>query len=235
MAGKFIVIEGADGTGKETQVQLLSREFGLHQIPHVIFDFPQYQKTQFGKLVGRFLTGEFGGNKDVNPYLAMLPFAGDRWQAASLIRQHLEKGEIVLANRYFLSNIAHQSVKLPLEQRDEFVKFAYELEYNVYNIPREDLNIVLSVSPEKSRELIETKRERAYLGTKKDIQEADFNYQLEVAEVYRTLPDRFSHIVGVDCMKNGELRQIEDIHAEIFKKVSRFLSEDKEGRIVRER
>lgn len=224
--GKFIVIEGPDGTGKKTQTDLLISRFQANGIPHEMFDFPQYESTFFGKLVGRFLKGEFGGLKDVSPYLASLTYAGDRWQAGPSIRETLARGVNVIANRYFLSNVAHQAAKLPKDKREEFIAFLRELEYTVYGIPQEDLNIVLFIPAEISAHLIEQKQKRSYLGdVKKDIHEDDVGYQLEVASIYRDIPGTFRNIVGIDCTKrDGSLMTPEDIHEIVWREVTSRLN-----------
>lgn len=218
--GKFIVIEGADGTGKETQTGLLTSRLKENNIHFEMFDFPQYETSFFGALVGRFLKGEFGGLKDVNPYLASLTFAGDRWQAGPKINQFLTEGVNVISNRYFLSNVAHQAAKLPKENQAEFIAFLRELEYGIYQIPKEDLNIVLHIPSEISAQLIEKKSARSYLeGGKKDIHEADVNYQLEVASLYTELPKILPNVIGIDCTKDGELMSPETIHNLVWSEV----------------
>lgn len=224
--GKFIVIEGADGTGKETQAKLLAKHLLGKGGRLEFFDFPQYETSFFGALVGRFLKGEFGGLKEVSPYLASLTYAGDRWQAGPKIDDILSSGINVISNRYFLSNVAHQSAKLPEDKRREFISFLQELEYGVYKIPKEDLNIVLHIPAEISAHLIEQKQARAYLdGGKKDIHEADVAYQLEVARVYKEIPMMFPNVIGIDCTRDGRLLPPDEIHELVWQEV--------EGRIFR--
>ncbi|HLE48473.1 MAG TPA: thymidylate kinase [Patescibacteria group bacterium] len=234
--GKFIVVEGADGTGKKTQTDMLNEALKREGYPVEMFDFPQYETTFFGALVGRFLKGEFGSLNDVNSYLASLTFAGDRWQAKEKISALKDEGKIVIANRYFLSNVAHQSAKLHRDKRDEFERFLQTLEYGIYGIPKEDLNIILTVPPEISQRLIEEKSTRAYLGgIKKDIQEDNLDYQREVSAVYLELAKRYPGVVEIDCsgVNGGELKTREEIHNLILNEVRRVL-EMPEGRIVRE-
>ncbi|QQG41499.1 MAG: thymidylate kinase [Candidatus Woesebacteria bacterium] len=228
--GSFVVIEGPDGTGKETQAKLLMSRFKERGLPVEFFDFPQYETSFFGKLVGRFLKGEFGGLKEVNPYLASLTYAGDRWQASSKINEMLSGGVNVVSNRYFLSNVAHQSAKLPVEERPKFIQFLQELEYIIYGIPKEDLNIVLHIPAEISAQLIELKKARAYLeGGKKDIHEADVAYQLEVAGIYQDIPNFFPNVVGIDCTKEGKLMTPEEIHGLVWNEVMESAFRSPEG------
>lgn len=234
--GKFIVIEGADGTGKETQTKLLCEALRKEGYPIHLFDFPQYGDTFFGALVGRFLKGEFGTLKEVSPYLASLTFAGDRWQSRNKIDSLKREGNIVISNRYFLSNVAHQSAKLDRSKRKEFEEFLLTLEYEVYKIPKEDVNIILTVPPEISQRLIEEKAARFYLGgAKKDIQEADLDYQMEVSRVYSELKSRYPGVVEIECSDvNGKLKSKEEIHKLVMQEVDGILV-NKEGRIEKER
>lgn len=234
MTGKFIVIEGPDGSGKETQTKFLAEKFSERGIPYAVFDFPRYQNSFFGELVGRFLKGEFGGLTDVSPYLASLTYAGDRWQAGPEIRKTLESGINVISNRYFLSNVAHQTVKLPAEKQDDFIKFLKVLEYEIYQIPKEDVNIILHIPIHICAELIERKKERAYLeGKKKDIHESDFRYQLAVADLYTRLPSMFPGIRTVGCVNEGILLPPEEIHLQLWREVEKYVSRGHEGNATR--
>ena len=109
---KLFVIEGLDGAGKSTQIQLL-KEFFLKQ--GYICEYLHYPRTEapyFGELIARFLRGEFGEIGDVDPYLVAMLYAGDRKDASELISGWLKKGNIVILDRYTYSNIAYQCAKL---------------------------------------------------------------------------------------------------------------------------
>lgn len=225
MEGKFIVIEGVDGTGKETQTKLIVRRLRDKGLKVKVMDFPQYEKTFFGKLVGRFLKGEFGNLQQVNPYLAALTFAGDRWQAKDEINNYLKKNYFVVSNRYVLSNMAHQSSKLPKEKRIQLVKFLEELEYKIYGIPKEDINILLTLPVDIGQKLIEKKKPRNYLGKKKkDIQEDNIDYQRETSKMFRTLAKKYKNVEQVNCCKGNKLMSIEEIHNIIWDKLQRRLN-----------
>lgn len=145
--GKFIVIEGIDGSGKDTQTNLLVKKLKESGYKVRNFDFPQYRKTFFGGAVGRFLKGEFGSLNEVNPYLASIVYAGDRWQAKDEINKYLGMGYVVVSNRYVLSNL-HQASKLKSKKRKEFWDFIENLEYKTYGVPKEDLDLILDVPVE---------------------------------------------------------------------------------------
>jgi len=238
--GKFVAIEGIDGSGKGRQQSLLIqklKEVGL-QVKSV--EFPQYESSLFGKEVGLMLSGKYGPIENIHPSIASIVYAADRWKASSSIGHALTKSVNVIANRYTLSNMAHQSARLPAEQRWEFVNFLDRLEYSNdgFAIPKPDLYIYLKVSPEKAQELILKKAERDYLkGADKDLLEADIEHQIEAAKMYELLAERLPGIITVDCMDHeGELLLPEKIHELVWSEARLTLyGENPEGRIKGER
>lgn len=223
--GKFVVIEGADGTGKTHQVALLSNYANRIGIETFILDFPQYNRTFFGDLAGRFLRGEFGTLSEVHPMLASLPFAFDRWQASRTIQKEVENGKFVIANRYSGANKAHQAAKLPPEQRESFIDELERLEYQELKIYREDAVVVLHVMPEISQKLMLKKGERTYLksGRRLDIHEEDLEYQRTTGEIYRLLVKKFPHWGEVECCTpDGILLRVEDISKKLISELTRL-------------
>lgn len=215
--GKLVVIEGTDGSGKGTQLQHLVEYLKTHQIPHATLDFPQYYKTFFGKWIGHFLKGEFGKVEDLPPYLLMFPYAADRWQAKPDIERWLSQGKLVISNRYTSSG-AYQAAKVPKEDRERFLAWCFEMEYEAFGVPREDLVIFLHVPYGVSQKLIEAKSERKYLGNrkKKDIHESNEKLMREVEKVYLDFCQRFSHWVKIDCVKGAEILSKDVIHQKII-------------------
>ncbi len=215
--GKFIVIEGTDGSGKATQadrlvIYLRGRGHKVHLI-----DFPRYYDSFHGDTISRYLNGEFGDVYDVNPYLASLTYALDRVTAKEELSSWLNAGNDVIANRYTLSNMAFQAVKLPLNKRDEFIGWVEEMEYRVHKIPREDLVIFLHLPTEYSQQLIRRKPPRAYTKKTRDIHERSMAYLQEVEKQYLALYERFQHIRKINCLdKSNHIRPIEEIHKEII-------------------
>ncbi len=114
--GKLIALEGIDGSGKLTQLDLLARELDARGLATFRISFPRYESF-FGKLVGSYLNGDFGALDAVDPHFSALLYAGDRLEAKSEIEAALSSGKIVLADRYIGSNMAHQSERVPAEQR----------------------------------------------------------------------------------------------------------------------
>lgn len=214
--GKLIVFEGGDGSGKGTQSHLLTEYLSDHNIPHSYLDFPQYDSF-YGKIVAQFLRGEFGKLEEVSPYLAALTFALDRYAVKEDILKKLSGGDIIVANRYVTSNIAHQGSKFSsITERDTFITWVEDLEYGYHGLPHEDLVIYLRLPSEVSADLTKQKGERGYLGDKKDIQEENHEYRNITHDMYTTMAERSDHWVIIDCMKHGTIRSKEDIHQEVI-------------------
>lgn len=214
--GKLVVIEGTDGSGKKTQLDYLKERLEQSGIPFEIIDFPRYGENLYAVLAGRYLSGEFGSLYEVSPYLAALPFAGDRFLASPLIEAWLEEGRLVIANRYTTANKAHMTAKLPAERREEFIEWLDSLEYETNRIPQEDLVLLLYAPAEITDQNVEKKGAREYLGGEgKDIHEQDVAYQGETGRVFLWLAERENWVV-INCVGDGEMRPREEIHQEII-------------------
>jgi dTMP kinase len=214
--GKLIVIEGTDGSGKGTQVELLGKKLLELSVPFEVADFPQYVGNIYGKTVGRYLKGEFGQLESVNPYLVSLAYAGDRMVAKDKLWGWLNSGKLVIANRYVISNKIYMSARLPKNERKAYLDWEDELEYNANGIPREDLVVFLHVPPDISQNNLTQKGSRQYMGGEgKDIHEADLTFQDKVRQVYLEFAKREPNWAFIECTENGQMRTREDIHQEI--------------------
>jgi len=212
--GKLVVIEGTDGSGKTTQLELVVRELKSKNFPTSVFDFPQYEKTFFGKFVKRFLTGEFGGLSEIDPYLASFPYAFDRWQAGEEIRKELKKGKIVLCNRYTGSSMAHQTAKLPVNKQNAYLDWVIEMEFKVLKTPEPNLVIFLHVDPDIAFSLM--KQRNHITGRQLDIAEDNLEHQKGTEKIYLQLVKKFSNWRMVECVLNDKIRSIDEIHEEIL-------------------
>jgi len=213
--GKLIVIEGGDGSGKTTQATLLLKYLKDKGIPHSSLDFPQYDSF-YGKIVAQFLRGEFGDLKSVSPYLAALTFALDRFAVKDDIVQCLKRGEIIVANRYVTSNIAHQGSKFTDKaKRKKFIAWLEELEYGFHGLPHEDVVLWLHVSSKITEALTKMKDKRSYLQGKEDIQERDRSHQNSTEILYNTLSQQYKHWITIPCFQNDTIKSKEEIHKTI--------------------
>lgn len=222
--GKFIVIEGGDGSGKATHVELVAKNALLNGKELEKIDFPQYGTKSAGP-VEEYLNGKYGNVREVSPYTASLLFAVDRFDASFKINAALEAGKIILSNRYVLSNAAHQGAKLSDPQgRQKFWKWLEELEYGILKLPKPDITIFLHVPAEIGYELILKKAERTHLGGKvRDIHEVDLDYLKKVESVYKELATTDPSIKTIECTLQGALLPIEEINSLIMKQIYDFL------------
>lgn len=209
--GKLIVIEGTDGSGKATQLQLLLEHLNKKQISCASFDFPQYGKTFFGDFAGRFLNGEFGHFSRINPYLASFPYAADRWQVKDQLWKAINDKKLVICNRYTPS-VVYQAVKVKPTQRKIFLKWAETLEYEVFGIPKPDLVLFLYVPLVFAQILIAKK--------KKDQYEKNVNYLKKVESMYLETVKTNKGWVKIDCVENKKILSPEIIHQKILDKLS---------------
>lgn len=229
--GKLIALEGIDGSGKLTQLDLLARELDARGFPVFRISFPRYESF-FGKLVGRYLNGDFGDLSAVDPHLSALLYAGDRMEAKPEIEAALSAGKIVLADRYIGSNLAHQSARVPAEQREEFLAWLKRLEFGLYALPAEDLVVYLRVPVAEAQRLVGLKSAREYTSLKHDIQEADIKHLEETAIIYDRLATE-ANWARIDCINtaSGVLYSPAEIHRAVLQAVeNRVLSQASAGR-----
>lgn len=228
--GKLIALEGIDGSGKRTQLDLLAHELDARGLATFRMSFPRYESF-YGKLVGRYLNGEFGALGAVDPHLSALLYAGDRLEAKPEIEAALSAGKIVLADRYIGSNMAHQSERVPPEQREEFFAWLKRLEYGLYALPVEDLVVYLRVPVAEAHRLVGLKSARAYTSLKRDIQEADIKHLEQTAIIYDRLATE-ANWVRIDCINTGSgvLHSPEEINRAVLQAVeTRILSQASPG------
>jgi dTMP kinase len=230
--GKLIAIEGIDGSGKRTQVELLEK--ALIASGHAVYStgFPQYD-SWFGKMVGQFLNGELGALEVVDPHFSALLYAGDRFEAKPRLEAALNQGKIVLVDRYIGSNLAHQTARVQAANRPAFVSWIEHLEYNIYNLPRETKVLYLRVPPREAQQLVTRKSARSYTTVKQDLLEASLSHLEEAAAMYDQLSRR-PNWATIPCFDEvrGTMRPQKLIAAEILAAVLPVLTKSfvKEGR-----
>lgn len=216
--GKFIVIEGTDGTGKTTQIRLLAETLANYNYDGVIFDFPQYSNVS-SALLDNYLKGYYG---NLNPEAASILYAVDRFDASFAVREHLEEGRIVLANRYVSSNAGHQGAKIPdALERIKFFKWLDNLEYHTFNIPRPDLTIILHLPVLQSLELIKKGHEAK--GTKPDLHDQNLEHLQHAEQVYLEIAELFPNTKLVECFEDGRLLTPQEVHAKIWELIRRIV------------
>jgi dTMP kinase len=217
--GKLIVFEGIDGAGKGTQAELLARSLEKRGIPLVKLGFPRYESC-FGRLIARFLNGEFGPLAAVDPHFSALLYAGDRFEAKSELETVLHSGKIVITDRYIGSNLAHQTARVSADSRAEFMDWLRHLEYGIYGLPAEDVVIYLRVPAQEGQRLVGFKAVRSYTKKSRDLQESDLSHLEGAALVYEQLAEA-PNWVTIECFqrKSGRHRTPEQIHREVLEAI----------------
>ncbi len=223
MQGKIIVLEGIDGSGKNTHAKLLQQYLISSNFIAKVLHFPLYQETFFGNEVANYLNGKYGDLKNVHPKLAAMLYAGDRYEKKSYILQELKKGTFFIFDRYVPSNIAHHAAKLDPSQWMLFKKWIETLEYNVYKLPFPNKVYFLDVPPKIAMELVLNKEERTYTHKKQDLHEENLDYMNEVYKVFSLLCDEDSW-TRIICSMNDTVKSIEEIQKELRNKVVNDLS-----------
>ena len=220
----FIVIEGLDGSGKSTQIELIKQYLTSKQIKFEYIHFPTNDSPIFGDMISRFLRGDFGRLEQVHPNLVALLFAGDRYNMANTIRDWQSSGSLVINDRYVYSNIGFQCAKLKnVDEADKLFKWILDLEFNYYKIPQPDLSIFLDVPFEFTKKKLTQVRngaDREYLEGKIDIHEANLVFQNNVRNVYLKAVEKDANLMRIDCSdKEGNMLNAEHISSMIIKEI----------------
>jgi len=221
--GKLIVIEGTDGSGKSTQFQLLTSrlESENHRFQKLVF--PQYKEPS-SALIRMYLGGEFGTKpSDVNAYAASAFYAVDRYASFKKVwGQWYEEGGLIVSDRYTTSNAVHQASKEPVEKQADFLKWLYDFEYEKLGMPAPDLVIYLDVPTDFTEAMM--RRREADTNTHADIHEQDMAYLATCRRTGKAAAEYYGWTV-IQCVKDGAMRSIEDIHEEIYRHVANCLED----------
>jgi dTMP kinase len=223
--GKFIVIEGVDGSGKATQLKLLAKKLRMAKVSFRTISFPQYN-TPSAFFVEEYLRGAYGNAVKLDPRRASLFYAMDRYDASFKIKKWLQQGMVVLSDRYVMSNVGHQGSKFrDVRQRKTYMKWIYDLEYSVLGLPKPDLNILLRVPPKAAYEFITKKGEREHLkGLKRDQHEKSLKHLEQSYASYATASSLFKeefHLI--DCTHEDVMMTIPQVHEILFKVMKKKL------------
>ncbi|MDG5799543.1 dTMP kinase [Marinilabiliaceae bacterium ANBcel2] len=203
MQGKIVVIEGLDGSGKTTQLNLLKKSIKEMGLKYRHIHFPRLNEGYYGELVAQFLRGEFGSLDMVHPKLVALLFANDRKEHIDIINKWLEQGYIIIADRYVSSNIAFQCAKCSNEkERKELKQWIYNFEYGYNMLPQPDISFFLDVPFSAIVESLSNERvgkDRDYLDGKNDIHEDSVELQKAVYNEYKEMTLLQNDFYSIDC------------------------------------
>ena len=215
--GNLIVIEGSsDGVGKSVQYKLLIDRL-LKDKEKVIttHHFPSYGTYQ-GRPVEEYLKGNYGKISSLSPYFVNSLYAQDRaitWITG--LKQEYDKGNIIVLDRYTTSSLIYQSSVIDNpKEKENFINYVYDYEYNKIGIPIPDLVIFLHV-PFKLSRTLKGKR-TSNEGIKNDIHERDYEYLKKAYDTSIEIAKKYNWNF-IECSSNNKMRSPEEIHEDIYK------------------
>ena len=200
----FFVLEGIDGSGKETQVKLLVEALKKAGKGVEIINFPDYNSGP-GRKIGQYLDHKL---QIMHKEVARL-YAEDRKLHQDRIKKWLEGGKVVVSDRYAYSNLAYQLVN--------GAPYDYLLSLD-RDIIFPDLVFFIDTTIDEVIHRMNNSRKR-------DKYESSKNYLAKVSENYRAMCDGSLEVFGkakwirIDGNKN-----IEEVQKEIWRYVKACLS-----------
>ena len=224
--GKLFVIDGTDGSGKQTQFKKLQERLDKEGIEYKTVSFPNYDDPS-SSIVKMYLSGEFGQNaKDVSPYIASTFYAADRYATYKrFYAEYYNDGGIILADRYTTASMVHQAGKISdKEEREKFLNWLWDFEFNLYGLPVPTKSFFLNMPPDYAMKLMENRENKFTHEQAKDIHERDKNHIIDAYNAACDLVDKYDWY-EVKCVKEEKIRTIEDIHEEIYDEIKKYIGE----------
>ncbi|MDD6735222.1 MAG: thymidylate kinase [Clostridiales bacterium] len=215
--GKLIAIDGVDASGKQTHTELLADYLSEKGLKVRYLSFPMYDSPS-SEPVKMYLSGKLGNDAgDVDAYCASTLFAADRFVTyrADWHRDYEDRDTVIIADRYVSSNMIHQAGKIcDIAEKDKFLGWLYDFEFNIYKLPEPDMTLFLDMPPEYGRTLIKNRCNKFSGSSELDIHERDSGYLEKSYENAKYVAEKFMwrHIF---CVKDGKIRSIENIQDEI--------------------
>lgn len=214
--GKIIVLEGLDGCGKSTQLELAVKAVAEKGVPVRLVSFPNYDSNS-GRIVSDYLNGTIPCEGAAGAYAASSFYAADRYISYNTDwKKYYENGDIIVCGRYTTSNAIYQMTKLNESQRDEFLAWLWDYEYDKLGLPRPDKVLFLEMPLEVSQKLLSAR----YNGdeTKKDIHESNLRFMSACRESALYTAEKCGWDI-ISCSDGSSPLPIKDIHQQILRKI----------------
>ena len=220
--GRLIVLEGLDGSGKSTQLELAENVLKNMGLKYRVISFPNYSSPS-GQIITSYLKGEIACDGMNGAYSASSFYAVDRYISfVSDWKKDYDDGAVILCGRYTSSNAIYQMTKLDKSEYDEYLAWLHDYEHKKLGLPEADLVLFLDMPLEISQRLL-TKR---YEGdeSKKDIHESSIAFLRSCYEsaVYAGKQYGWKFI---SCGKDNEARSISDIHSDVSVVIKEMVSD----------
>ncbi|WKY47726.1 thymidylate kinase [Eubacteriaceae bacterium ES3] len=214
--GRLIVIEGVDGSGKQTHTELLYQHLKDKGEKVLKISYPRYEKES-SAMVKLYLSGAFGDDPEsISPYVASTFYTADRYASYKTdYEEFLNDGGIVLADRYTTSNMVHQAGKIKDQaEKKKFLDWLWDYEFNLFSLPVPDQVFFLNIPPEINQQLMKNRKNKITGTMTKDIHEKSSQHLVDAYTSALELIDQY-HWIEIKCVENETLRSIDDIQAEI--------------------
>ncbi len=211
----FIAIDGLDGSGKNTQSNMLADKLKISGHSVRTLSFPMYESDS-SALVRMYLNGKLGSRpSDTNAFAASTFFACDRYASykSDWKRDYDKIDKIIIANRYSSANAVHQLSKLPKEEWKNFLDWLWDFEFIKLGLPVPDLVIYLELLPEQSMSLVDARSEMS--GQKKDIHELDADFMRKSYEAALYASEKLGW-TKIKCYNENGIRSRDEIFSDIL-------------------
>ena len=216
--GKLIVIEGTDASGKQTQADLLYEYYKKENPKTLKLSFPDYESPS-SALVKMYLNGDFGKSADsVSPQIASIFYAADRYASYKIKwgQAVKDKDSIIICDRFVSSNMIHQAAKIDdFTEKEEYLKWVYNLEYEIFGLPQPTATIFLNMPPKHAQMLMSERKNKITNGDSLDIHEQDLAY-LEKCYHNAVFVAKKYCWQEIFCTENDTIKPIHQIHHEII-------------------
>lgn len=222
--GKLFVIDGTDGSGKQTQLQKLKERFDKEKIEYRTVSFPNYDSPS-SSLVKMYLNGEFGTDPlKISPYIASTFYAVDRYATFKKeYEEYYKNGGIILADRYTTSNMVHQAGKIKDDaERNKFLDWLWDFEFNLYELPVPTKVIFLNMPTEYAGKLMKNRANKITHEEKKDIHERNKSHLQDAYNEACKLVKKYNW-AEIKCVEHEKIKTIEEIHEEVFNIVKKYI------------
>jgi dTMP kinase len=210
--GKFIVVEGIDGSGKATQTKLLFQKLKKEKFKVKKIDFPQYKNNFFGSFIGECLAGEHGNFLKLDARIASVLYAADRFESSQKINNWIKQGYFVIADRYVSANQIHQGGKITDEKkREKFIKWLDKMEFGIFKLPRPQLVLYLDVPVKISQTLLEGREGKGEKNTFKGVRKGKDLYERSVDHLAKARRSAANMAEGnnnwkrINCATEGQI------------------------------
>ena len=222
--GKLFVIDGTDGSGKQTQLQKLKERFAKERIEYKAVSFPNYDSPS-SSLVKMYLAGKFGSDSQaISPYIASTFFAVDRYATFKKdYENYYNNGGIILADRYTTSNMVHQAGKIKDDvERAKFLDWLWNFEFGLYGLPVPTKVIFLNMPTEYAQKLMQNRENKITHEDKKDIHESNTEHLKAAYTEACKLVKKYDWC-EIHCVENDRIKSIDEIHEEVFNEVKKYI------------